>query len=77
MEHHFLDHSSGKFPRAMELLKKVVLFFFPDGMFQTEIRVPFSSKPSLILVSGLRGHFVGKWNCLYNGKRYSGTKLKM
>ena len=36
--------------------------FFPNGMFQTEIRVPFSSKPSLILVSGLRGHFFAEWN---------------
>ena len=61
MEHHFLGHFSGKFPRAVELLKKVVPFF-PDGMFQTEIRVPFSSKPSLIPVSGLRGHFFGEWN---------------
>ena len=45
MEHHFLGHSSAKFPRAMEVLKKVlVFFFFPDGMFQTEIRVPFFFK---------------------------------
>ena len=39
--------------------EKVVLFF-TDGIFQTEIRVPFlqsCSKPSLIPVSGLHGRF--------------------
>ena len=38
---------------------------FPDGIFQTEIRVPFlqsSLKPSLIPVSGLHGRISGKWN---------------
>ena len=30
---------------------------FPDGTFQTEIRVPFVQTSSLIPVSGSRGHF--------------------
>ena len=36
----FLSHPSGKFPRATENLKMKSVFF-PDGMFQTQIRVPF------------------------------------
>ena len=33
---------------------------FPDGMFQTEIRVPFVQTQSLIPVSGSRGHFLSQ-----------------
>ena len=39
MEHDFLGLSSGKFPGATEHLKGSPVF--PDGIFQTEIRVPF------------------------------------
>ena len=37
MKHDYLGRSTGKFPGATE---KVILFF-PDGMFQMEIRVLF------------------------------------
>ena len=42
---------------------------FPDGIFHTEIRVPVSSKPSLIPVSGIRGRFAA------NGKHDSAAKF--
>ena len=38
-EHDFLGLPNGKFPRATEHLKGSP--FFEDGIFQTEIRVPF------------------------------------
>ena len=38
MIHDFSGRSSGKFPGATERKGSPV---FPDGMFQTEIRVPF------------------------------------
>ena len=40
MEQGFLGCSRGKFPEAMEQLKRWFCFFFSDGMLQTEIRVP-------------------------------------
>ena len=43
---------------------------FPDGMFQTEIRVPFVQNESLIPVSGSRGHFLSQQQLIreLNGK---------
>ena len=41
MVHDFSGRSSGKFPGATERLKIKGSPVFPDGMFQTEIRVPF------------------------------------
>ena len=42
MENDFLGRSGGKIPRATNgTSEKVILFFIPDGLFQTEIRVPF------------------------------------
>ena len=52
MEQDFLDRSSGKFPGDRTTTK--VLSCFPDGVFQTEIRVPFVKSH---IVSGLRGRF--------------------
>ena len=63
MEHNFLDHSIGKFLGAMEHLKRKSCFsgwYIPN-------RNPcsISSKPSLILGSGLRGCFLVNGTDLY------------
>ena len=52
MDQDFLDRSCGKFPGDGTATE--VLSCFPDGMLQTEIRVPLVKSH---LVSGLRGRF--------------------
>ena len=52
-----------KFPGATEHLQGSPVS--PGGIFQTEIRVPFTSKPSLIPGSGLRGRFLVNGTDLY------------
>ena len=55
MVHDFSGRSSGKIPVATERRKGSPIF--PDGMFQTEISVPFVQTSSVIPVAGSRGNF--------------------
>ena len=67
MEHHFLDHFSGKI-RSIGTSEKVVLF--PRRNVSNENSSTISLKPSLIPVSD----FDGTQICI-NAKRDSGTKV--
>ena len=67
MEHHFLDHFSGKI-RSIGTSEKVVLF--PRRNVPNENSSSISSKSSLMPVSG----FDGTQICT-NGKRDTGTKV--
>ena len=60
MEQDFLDRSCGKFPGDGTATE--VLSCFPDGMLQTEIRVPLVKSH---LASGLRGRFSVNGTHLY------------
>ena len=75
MEQDFLGRFIGKFPGATKHLKKGSPVF-PEGIFQTEIRVPFlQSHKSLIPGSDLRGSFLVNGTDMCNDKRDSGTKF--
>ena len=60
MEYDFLGRSIGKFPGATKHLKRWSCFF-PDGIFQTETRVPYLQSHLWNRVQAFAVVF-GKWN---------------